>query len=510
MTARVANRWELRPWAVRVSEAPVRWWRRLTLRARISLISTAVVAVGVIAGAIVLVLAVRISLERTLDASARRAGQSAAALVKAGKAPDVLPISVAGVEQVQVVNAAGTAVLTGSPGSDLASPLLRSDELARALHGQVIEITAARANDVDDLRVVAVPVGDAAGNVVLVATPASRIDDAERAVRDAALVGAPIGLIAVAVLTYLVVGRTLQPVAALRAGARSIAAGGRLGPEGPRLPVPLARDEIYRLAVTLNSMLDRIAAANARQRSFVDDAAHELRSPLASLRVQLEVAARLGPGTDWEEVAADAMIDVDRLTALIDDMLALARLDASADRPAAQTERVPVAAMVRDVLGAYPDVAADVAVPESVAVEGQEGSLRRVLVNLLDNARRHARAQVSLRADLVPADLVPTDGTASAGGRPGGQVRLVVADDGPGIPAEERERVFDRFYRLDSARARDDGGTGLGLAIVRDVVAAHGGTITLGDNAPGLLATVTLPVVAWEPSGEPDGARSRS
>ena len=462
----------------RLRAVPVTSWRRITLRGRISLVSTAVVALGVIAGAIVLVLAVRISLERTLDSSARRAGATAAALVRDGKDPDVLPVSVAGIEQVQVVNGAGTSVLVGSPGTDRSSPLLRDGDLARAVAGAVIEVSAARANTVDDLRIVAVPVANPEGDIVLVATPASRIDDAEDAVRDAALVGAPVGLLAVAVLTYLVVGRPLRPVAALRAGARSIAAGGRVGPEGPRLPVPVARDEIYRLAVTLNSMLDRIAAAQERQRSFVDDAAHEFRSPLASLRVQLEVAGMLGPATDWSAVTTDAMIDVERLQALVDDMLALARLDSAADRPAPpELERVPVAAMTRDVLTGYPDVQTDLAVTDDVVVSGQQSALRRVLVNLLDNARRHASSHVALTVDLDDA----------------GGVRFVVADDGPGIPADERELVFDRFYRVDQARARDDGGTGLGLAIVRDVVAAHRGTVTLGDNHPGLRATVTVP-----------------
>lgn len=460
----------------------VRWWRRLTLRGRISLVSTAVVALGVVAGAVVLVLAVRISLERTLDSSARRAGSSAAALVREGKAPDVLPISVAGIEQVQVVDSAGRSVLNGSPGSDRGTPLLRQSELQQALSGQVIEISAARANDVDDLRVVAIPVDNPQGDVVLVATPASRIADAERAVRDAALVGAPVGLLAVAVLTYLVVGRTLRPVAALRAGARSIAASGRLGPSGPRLPVPGARDEIYRLAITLNSMLDRIAAANARQRAFVDDAAHELRSPLASLRVQLEVAARLGPGTDWKDVADDAMVDVDRLTALVDDMLALARLDAAAEAPAATTEHFSVADLAREVSENYAGLVVDVALDPHAEVAGQPAAVRRVLINLLDNAQRHRTSTVWLTVDRVDDD------------RLGPAARVVVADDGPGIPPGERELVFDRFYRVDYGRARDDGGTGLGLAIVREVVAAHRGTVTLDDNDPGLRATVLLPL----------------
>ena len=137
--------------------------------------------------------------------------------------------------------------------------------------------------------------------------------------------------------------------------------------------------------------------------------------------------------------------------------------------------------MTRDVLSDYPRVEAHVEVDDAVAVSGQQSALRRVLVNLLDNAGRHARSQVALTVELTSVADAPA-------------VRFVVADDGPGIPPDERELVFDRFYRVDHARARDDGGTGLGLAIVRDVVAAHHGTIVLEDNDPGLRAVVTVPL----------------
>lgn len=434
-------------------------------------------ALGVIAGAVVLVVAVRLSVERTLDASARRAGQNVADLILAGNAPDTLVVSVAGVDQVQVIDASGH-VLKATPGTDRVIPLLSPTQLARARAGAVVTVSAAQANSADNLRVVATPVGNT-GQTVLVATPVSRIGDAEQAVREAALAGAPIGLLLIAALTYVVVGRTLRPVAALRHGALQIAASGQVSPGGRRLPVPDSRDEIYRLAITLNAMLDRLATATATQRGFVDDAAHELRSPLASLRVQLEVAARMGPATDWTAVADDALADIDRLSRLVDDLLALARLDA-ADADSGVRVPVPVGPLVAEVAAGYPLARTEITIGGDVL--GHRDALRRMLINLLDNASRHAHSRI----DVVVGPGEPLGRMDT--------VRVDVADDGPGIPEAERERVFDRFYRLDAGRARDEGGTGLGLAIVRDVIRAHGGVVTLADNAPGLQVRITLPL----------------
>jgi signal transduction histidine kinase len=243
------------------------------------------------------------------------------------------------------------------------------------------------------------------------------------------------------------------------------------------LPVPGTRDEIQRLAVTLNGMLDRLAAARARQRAFVADAAHELRSPLTNMRTELEVAQRLGDQPD----AANLLADVERLSRLVDDLLLLARAD---DAPGlARTEPVDLATLVRDVAERY--ATARVAV---VAAGGTDGwtagdpqALGHVVANLVDNAVRHAATRV----------------TASVSSR-GGRVVVAVTDDGPGIAPADRERVFERFTRLDDARARDAGGAGLGLAIVRELVRRHGGTVVLLDATPGVRAEVLLPELSHD------------
>jgi signal transduction histidine kinase len=278
--------------------------------------------------------------------------------------------------------------------------------------------------------------------------------------------------------TYFVVALTLRSVAALRHGAADITAQGL---SGQRLPVPTAQDEIQRLAVTLNAMLDRIEQATARQRTFVGDAAHELRSPLASLRVQLEVAQRMGANNDWPALIDDVLIDVDRLDRLVEDLLALARLDETGGK--ARREPVALGALVGSITMGYDHARVPVRIDddsENVIVQGDQDGLHRVLVNLVDNAVRYARSEVTVCVS-----------------RNGRHAQLSVADDGPGLPEYERERVFDRFYRVETSRSRDLGGTGLGLPIVRDLVRAHDGTVELtahGDGSPGLVAVVTLPL----------------
>ncbi|MDT4971728.1 MAG: hypothetical protein QOG22_1871, partial [Pseudonocardiales bacterium] len=306
-------------------------------------------------------------------------------------------------------------------------------------------------------------------------------DDSLRILGRVALIGAPLAVLLMAVATYGVVALTLRPVATLRHGAADITAAGLAD---QRLPVSSAQDEIHRLALTLNAMLDRIDAATKHQRTFVGDAAHELRSPLASLRVQLEVAQRLGPAEDWPTLVDDVLVDVGRLDRLVDDLLALARQD-EAGGMLRRSEPVDVAELVHTVGAGYQHARVPVTVTAAApaSVDGDPDGLRRVAINLVDNAVRHASSEVSVALE-----------TGMLAGRP--TVTLRVTDDGGGIPAAERERVFDRFYRLAASRSRESGGTGLGLSIVRDIVRAHGGSVRLTsrpDGRPGLQATVILP-----------------
>ncbi|MER6436112.1 HAMP domain-containing sensor histidine kinase [Streptomyces sp. NPDC001185] len=281
------------------------------------------------------------------------------------------------------------------------------------------------------------------------------------------LTGLPLLLAVVAAVTWRVTRRALRPVEGIRSEMAAITASEDLA---RRVPVPDTQDEVAGLARTTNETLAALETSVERQRRFVADASHELRSPIASLRTQLEVGAAHPELLD----VTGAVEDTVRLQRLAADLLLLARLDAG-ERPSGT--RFDLAALAREEVSRRPGVTAHCA---SAEVVGSRGQLARLLGNLLDNARRHARSRVAV--------TVRTDGPWAV---------LEVADDGAGVPAAERERIFERFVRLDEARSRDDGGAGLGLAIARDVARRHGGTLTAGEAAEGgALFTLRLPAPA--------------
>jgi signal transduction histidine kinase len=446
------------------------WFRRLSLRARLTLVASILVAGALTAGAVLLSQAVHSSLLTAVDEAARQRAQDVAVLIDTGRLPDPIPVA-AGTPLVQVVDAADR-VLAASPGGDRLVPILLPEDVAAAREGASRTVDGARLGLAGELHVV----GHAAGGeenprTVLVAMSLAQNMAAVTVVRGALVVGVPLLVAAFAVACWVLVGQALRPVAGLRQGAEEITT----TREARRLPVPAAEDEIHRLAVTLNDMLDRLERSSARQRTFVSDAAHELRSPLAAIRAQLEVGHLHPESTDWAETAADTLKDVERLSRLVDDLLVLARVD---ELPERREEPVDLAELVDELVARW--TSGGVAVRRdgvrSVTVLGDVDALSRVVANLVDNAVRHA-------ATAVTVAVYDDDGVAE----------LVVADDGPGIPVADRERVFDRFTRLDAARSRDEGGTGLGLAIVRELVRAHRGTVRLDGNDPGLRVIVRLP-----------------
>ncbi|MGF6945173.1 sensor histidine kinase [Streptomyces auratus] len=291
-------------------------------------------------------------------------------------------------------------------------------------------------------------------------------EDVVASVRDAMLIGLPLLLVVVAGVTWLVTRRALRPVEGIRGEMAAITASTDLS---RRVPVPSSRDEIGRLARTTNETLAALELSVERQRRFVADASHELRSPIASLRTQLEVAVAHPELLD----VPGAVVDTVRLQRLAADLLLLARLDAG-ERPT--DTRVELAAMVREETSQRVADRVPVQIGELAGgeVAGSRSQLARVLGNLLDNAQRHAAGSVRV-----------------AVAREGEEVALRVEDDGPGVPEGERERIFERFVRLDDARARDDGGAGLGLAIARDVAVRHGGSLAV---RTGSVFELRLPV----------------
>jgi signal transduction histidine kinase len=454
---------------------PGAWWRRRGLRARLTLAASAGLAVALAVASLSLLTALQRSLTNQVDGNARQAADEVAALVNAHTLPNPVPFG-QGTLSVQVIDSGGF-VVQASAQSDRLVPLLRpamAYSLART--GRAIEVAGQPFGIAAPLRVVAVPADN--DEVVIAAASDAQVSESVRAATQAVLIGVPVLFLLLATATWLVTGAALRPIEELRRGAQEIT--GAAIAQGRTLPVPEARDEVHSLAVTLNDMLARLDAAQQRQRAFVSDAAHELRSPIASIRTQLEVAVDHPEVMDWRQTAAGVLSDTLRLARLAEDLLALARLDERADRP--QPGRpVDLAGLAEGVCARYGDAAMPVTARAfgRCLVCGDPGGLDRMLVNLIDNAVRYAHSRVSV---VTRAD--------------GPWLVLSVTDDGPGIPDADCERVFDRFTRLDDARShREDGpvGAGLGLAIVRATAVAHGGTAWLEDAVPGLRALVRLP-----------------
>lgn len=493
-------------------------FERLSLRARLMTVGLIGVAGSLILGGLLLYAVLTGALTRTVQASALSSAREVALLVETSGLPDPVPVS--GAQVVQVIDAQGR-VASGSPTADRLMSLLTEDERRAALVGDAVVVPGSRAGLSGMLHVAAVP-ANAGGSrlTVVAAAPAADVETSGRTLRLLLLGLLPIMLAVLAAIAWRIIGAALRPVEALRLGAARIDA---TSSETERLPVPAARDEISALATTLNDMLDRVGAARRTQRAFVADAAHELRSPLASMRTQLEVAQRLGEGGD---LPADLLPDLQRLSALVEDLLLLARTDERRGTP--QLTDIDLRTLLQRVLARYagarvpvllspsatarvpaprtpavgPDTAADPsasrpAAPDdltSLLVRSSEDELTRAVTNVLDNAVRHARSVVRVAVLAPPgtnAGSAPARGSPSLGSEDGSVV-LVVSDDGHGIPAADLERVFDRFTRLDEARDRDRGGTGLGLAITRELLHRVGGTIRLENAAPGVRAVITL------------------
>ncbi|MGH3750418.1 MAG: HAMP domain-containing sensor histidine kinase, partial [Micromonosporaceae bacterium] len=289
-------------------------------------------------------------------------------------------------------------------------------------------------------------------------------------------------LVLVGLTTWAVVGWALTPVAVMRREVDSIS-GSQLH---RRVAQPASGDEISRLARTMNRMLDRLEGAQASQRRFVSDVSHELRSPVASIRQHAEVALAHPRRTTVGGLAAPVHAETLRVQHLVEDLLLLAR----ADESGLTLGRTPVdlddlVFQQAERLRASTGLRVDTSGVSAGQVTGDPLALGRMLRNLADNAARHARRTVRFGLGTVA-------GAAGSGKRQ--TVVLTVEDDGPGVPESERERVLERFVRLDDARARDSGGSGLGLAIVSELVNAHDGAIDIGvGDLGGARIRITFP-----------------
>ncbi|MDX3417726.1 HAMP domain-containing sensor histidine kinase [Streptomyces sp. MD20-1-1] len=478
-----------------------------SVRSRATLGATLVVAVALVAAGTALLLSLRANLTSEAGTRAERSAQAVASELAARTPLDKLsgldaedtPVQItdedgvllAASEDLERITGTGTAEVTPAPGrSDADDDRDGEDDDDRdddSLDPGEIAPGASHANgtatidgDTEDYRFASVEVEtpDQGRLTVHAGAPLAAEHSAVGTALTAMLIGFPLLLGVVAVVTWLVTGRALRPVEGIRREMAAITASEDLR---RRVPEPATHDEIARLARTTNATLAALESSVERQRRFVADASHELRSPIASLRTQLEVAAAHPELLDLDGAVEDTV----RLQNLAADLLLLARLDAG-ERPAGT--RVDLAALAREEAAGRQRVTVEA---EPAEVSGSRGQLGRVLANLLDNAERHARERITVTVR-----------------REGGEAVVGVADDGEGVAEADRERIFERFVRLDAARSRDDGGAGLGLAIARDVAVRHGGTLTAGAApAGGALFELRLPLAGADRGHTPDPGR---
>jgi heavy metal sensor kinase len=357
------------------------------------------------------------------------------------------------------------------------SPVLSRTEVRRALQGSIFGDRPHVTGLDEPSRFLAVPVTRGGGPPYVLVVGATLENRAEtlRSLRDQLLLAGPVALLVATGAGYLLAGLSLRPVDSMRRRAASISA----QRPGERLPVPHTRDELERLGETLNEMLDRLEDALARERSFVADAGHELRTPLALLRTELELALRHSASPEeLREAVRRSSQEVDRMAQLAEDLLLLARSHGG-DLPL-RVEPLDAADLLKSVASRFewraqagnrPLVTAQ---PDGLLLQGDRLRLEQALGNLVDNALRYGEGEVHITAR--PADAM---------------VELHVTDEGAGIPPEFLGRAFERFSRHDQARPR--GGAGLGLAIVRAIAEAHGGSAQAGGSGPGADVWLTVP-----------------
>jgi signal transduction histidine kinase len=443
------------------------------LRLRLALLAALVTLIALVVGAGLLLSVLRNRLDSAATSVALARAQDVAALASSGALPAQLAFPGENDALIQVVTADGTVV--ASTGNIAGEPSVSSQRPTRPDDVEVATTAQLPIGDGQRFRVVAIATDtpDHGPVVVYAGESLETADDATAAATTALTVGLPILVALVAALAWWTVTRALRPVKAISQTLAVITASDL----HRRVPLGAGGDEISRLGGVINDTLERLDTAALQQRRFVADASHELRSPLASLRADLEVSLQHPDRSDWTITANDLLGDVERLQHLADDLLLLARLDAT---PIPRREPVDLAALAASEIDDRPAGGSATirlaVVGDDHRVSGDHAQLARLVRNLLDNATRHATAAV----------VVTVSATAET-------VMVTVTDDGHGIPPEQRARVFERFVRLDDARSADGGGAGLGLAIVREVTHAHRGTIEIADTPAGTSFVLGLP-----------------
>ena len=442
------------------------------IRGRSALLAAATAAAVLVAGSLAMLWLFRTQLVDNQDQALSQAAASRIELLDSGAAPESL---VGGQTMVWIGSSDGTTLARGGSYQPVGNPLPTAHGRAETLELTVEETHSPGEVETERLRVVSMV--STADLVVVVGDETETVDQAVG--RMAGLLGAAVPLMVLTVLgtTWLVVGRALNPVERIRSEAAAIG-GGDLD---RRVPIPSTDDEVRNLAETMNEMLDRLEAHDEGLRRFTADASHELKSPVANLRVLLDTGHLDDPG--WTPLQQRLTHELDRLRALIDNLLYLATNNDGGSRTATQSVAIDDLLFAEaETVTATSELKVDVGGVGPAIVTGRRADLQRMMRNLVGNAVRHASTTVSFSCHQDDAS---------------GHVVASIADDGAGIELHQRDVIFERFTRLDEARDRDSGGTGLGLAIVKAVAEDHQASIAVSfaDEAAksGTRFTITFP-----------------
>jgi signal transduction histidine kinase len=436
--------------------------RLRSVRARITLIATAVVALALVVGGLAFVMILSATLRDSAESAANSEVSRFEAIVEQAGSTTQAATALADLDGYAQLVSAGE-VVGATEDLDDAAPLATRDLDDPAA------VTVAESDGDEGERLVIVTTELDDGTVLVAGVDDETRADAVDATRTLLFFAVPVVVVFVGLTCWIVVGRALRPVERLRREAEQVTAADL----SRRVGIPGSGDEIDRLASTLNGMLGRLETSQVRQQRFVSDASHELRSPISSLRQNAEVALSYPGQIPPDEFAATVKAESERMGGLVDGLLLLARADEATLHLALREVDLDDVAFreVSRVRAEAGELIIDGSRIEAARIEGDEAMLGRAVRNLVDNAVRHARGRVAVSTHVVE------------GHEPVAVV--VVEDDGAGVPEDQRERIFERFVRMDESRARDAGGAGLGLAIVAEIVAAHEGSVHVVDSLLG-------------------------
>ena len=416
-----------------------------TVRVRTTLGATAVLGLSLIIASVALVTFVRRSLTEDVRTAARLEAVSHQRSLVGDVSPDALTNSNGDDGYVQILDRSGGVIASTDNMTDAPPP----PASAWTEDGTHVDVPF------DDDPFLAVGAKSSNGRVAVVGRSLDNVVESSSTLTGMLLIGIPLLLVFAGTVAWRWVGKALSPVEAIRSQVERIS----MEDLHRRVPSASPADEIGRLATTMNRMLGRLEEGRARQRRFVSDASHELRSPIAIIRQHAEVARAHPESTSTQDLADLVLSENARLQSLVEDLLLLARMDEDGSRQVkdpVDLDDIVLVHMAR--IRAANGRVADSSGISAGRVMGDRRQLDRMVANLVDNALRHSKNEIAV--SLSERD---------------GEVVLTVDDDGAGIPPADRQRIFERFVRLDEARDRDSGGAGVGLAIVAEVALNHGG-----------------------------------